>query len=399
MVVNQLTSRYNLPMNNPTRPHLSPQTKTIITVLILIAVVALLRKFNQVIAPVVLAVILAYILAPLASSLEKRLKISRTVATLLVYLLLFVVVGGMLTWLIPLLVRRVSGLTFDPQILINRIGVILGGKLTIFDITIDGQEIFKRIIDALQGILNPVIGHTIDIATKVVSSFVWVIFILIISFYLVKDSRGLAAWVEKLVPPDYRSDYNVIRVEIGEIWSAFFRGQLFLALLVMVILTVLSYAIGLPFALWMGILGGLLEFLPSIGHAIWLVLASILALVLGSTWIPVPNWVFLLILIGVHILFTQTDLNYLIPRVIGRRVHLPPLVVILGIVAGAALAGVLGVVLAAPVISTLRIISRYVYALLFDLEPFPEAASQPLPPPDLHWWRKYRTRFPRRRRQ
>jgi len=87
-----------------------------------------------------------------------------------------------------------------------------------------------------------------------------------------------------------------------------------------------------------------------------------------------------------HIIFQQFDLNYLIPRIIGRQVHLPPLVVILGIVAGAAFAGVLGVALAAPTIASSRVISRYIYANLFDLNPFPEAGASSLPPPDPRWW-------------
>ena len=95
----------------------------------------------------------------------------------------------------------------------------------------------------------------------------------------------------------------------------------------------------------------------------------------------------MLILIGLHLIFQQFDLNYLIPRIIGRRVHLPPLVVILGVVIGAALAGVLGVVLAAPTIASARILGRYVYANLFDLDPFPGEIAPPLPPPDPNWWR------------
>jgi hypothetical protein len=63
------------------------------------------------------------------------------------------------------------------------------------------------------------------------------------------------------------------------------------------------------------------------------------------------------------------------------------LVVIFGIVAGAAIAGVLGIVLAAPTIATARILARYIFANLFDMEPFPEMATSPLPPPDSSWWR------------
>jgi predicted PurR-regulated permease PerM len=125
----------------------------------------------------------------------------------------------------------------------------------------------------------------------------------------------------------------------------------------------------------MGILAGLLEFLPSVGHAIWLIIASILALFVGSTWLPLPNWVFMLIIIGLHAAFTQFDLNYLIPRIIGRRVHLHPMVVILGIVVGALTAGILGILLAAPTIASAGVVGRYIYANIFNLDPFPSKDS------------------------
>lgn len=386
-------------MERSTRPQLSNPIKIIIVLLILAAIVYLLTQFNEVIGPVVIAIILAYILHPFVDLLERKLSLPRWLAVLLVYLLLLLIVGGVLTLVIPILVNRLRSTELNLQSLERQITALVAGRFTIFDVTFDGQQIMTRVFDSLQQILEPIFGHTLNLVTSAVSSLVWVIFILIISFYLVKDSKQLGESIVRLVPPGFRSDYHSLRTEIGAIWSAFFRGQLLLALLVMVILTVVGYIIGLPFALPMGVLGGLLEFLPSIGHGIWLVLASLLALIRGSAWIPLPNWAFMLVVIGVHIIYTQTDLNYLIPRIIGRSVHLPPLVVILGIVAGAALAGVLGVVLAAPTIATLRVLGRYVYALLFDMEPFPEALTvRPLPPPDLHWWRKYRDRFPSRRR-
>jgi predicted PurR-regulated permease PerM len=81
----------------------------------------------------------------------------------------------------------------------------------------------------------------------------------------------------------------------------------------------------------------------------------------------------LLLVFGLHALFAQFDLNYLIPRIIGRRILLHPLVVILGIIAGASVAGVLGVFLAAPTIATSRVLGRYLFANLFDEDPFPTA--------------------------
>ena len=121
---------------------------------------------------------------------------------------------------------------------------------------------------------------------------------------------------EHLIPVYGRTDYRKIIHEINIIWSAFFRGQLLLAVIVASIITVEGLIIGLPFALLMGVFAGLMEFLPSIGHGIYLVVASLLALILGSTWIPIPNWVFLILVVSIHIVFTQFDLNYLIPNVI-----------------------------------------------------------------------------------
>ena len=96
----------------------------------------------------------------------------------------------------------------------------------------------------------------------------------------------------------------------------------------------------------------------------------------------------MLIIIGLHIIFEQFDLNYLIPRIIGRSVHLPPLVVILGIVAAAFVAGVFAIPLAAPTIASARIFGRYIFANLFNMEWTPISFTEPLPPPKTYWWKR-----------
>jgi predicted PurR-regulated permease PerM len=131
----------------------------------------------------------------------------------------------------------------------------------------------------------------------------------------------------------------------------------------------------------LGVWGGLLEFLPSIGHAIWGLTVVIIALLEGSSYLPLPNLVFALVVFGAYIAFTQLDLNFLIPHIIGRRVHLHPVVVILGVIIGASVGGVLGVALAAPTIASLRIIMRYLFARLFDLDPFPPLSVPSVPGP------------------
>ena len=373
----------------PSRPLWSPQVKIAVSLVILAGFIFLLYKFSAVIAPVVLAVILAYVLTPLVNRLQTRLKGSRGAAIAVIYLLLALFISGALWIIIPLLIQQVRELARDITLLLHQAQGWADQPLQIGPFTFSGEALLAQLSATLQDLLRPLFTQTIDIVAALLESIVWVVFIVVISIYLIKDSAALNEWFTSLAPPGYESDFIRLRDEINTIWSAFFRGQLLLAVIVSLILTAEGLIIGLPFAVAMGVLGGILEFLPSVGHGIWLVLASLLALFGGSTWLPLPNWAFALVVLALHITFTQFDLNYLIPRIIGRSVRLPPVVVILGILSGAALAGVLGVVLAAPSIASLRILGRYIYARLVDAEPFPDEPLTPtLPPPNPRWWRE-----------
>jgi predicted PurR-regulated permease PerM len=370
------------------KSHWSARTKLTVVLLVLALGLYLLYRFEAALKPSIVAALLAYGLSPLANFFQEHLKFRRGLATLLAYLLLLICVVVALMIFIPPLVSQVTALNLDLKRSLGTIEGLLGRQYSLFGQTIDGEAIFQQVIASVQGLIEPVVGQTLSFAFEALSSLVWLIFILMVSFYLVKDGGMLRRWFDSVTPPVYKEDFRRLRAEINDIWSAFFRGQLTLALIVASAFTLIGLIVGLPFALVMGVLAGILEFLPSIGHGIWLSIASLLALFIGSTWIPLPNWAFTLLIVGMHIFFQQFDLNYLIPRVIGRRVHLPPLVVILGIVTGALLAGVLGILLAAPTIASMRVLGRYIYANLFDQDPFPGTIASPLPPPNPRWWRK-----------
>lgn len=370
------------------RPKWPFQVKLTISILLLALFIYLLARFSVVIPPMILAIILAYILTPVVNLLNKRLRVPRILAILLSYLLVLGITAILPIVFIPALGSQMTDLNLDMQRIFQQVETILGHQYIILGRVIDVGALFDEAIGSLQGILEPVVGQTLGIVVDVISSIVWVVFVVVISFYLIKDSARLREWFEGLPPPAYREEFIYLRDEISQIWGAFFRGQLVLGLVVATIMTIAGLVLGLPFALAMGVLAGLLEFLPSIGHGIWLTIASLLAFFLGSTWLPLPNWVFMLIVIGLHLFFQQFDLNYLIPRIIGRRVQLPPLVVILGIVAGAVFAGIIGIPLAAPTIASARVIGRYIYANMFDMDPFPNVAALPLPPPNPQWWKR-----------
>jgi predicted PurR-regulated permease PerM len=374
-------------MNKP-RPHWSSRTKLVVILLLLLVGVYLLYRFSVLLTPMVLAVILAYVLSPLVNFFQRRLRLRRGLGILLAYLVMIAVLTALPMVLVPPLAAQSTQFNMDIQRFLRAVETLLAHQYNIAGQVINVDAIFQQAIGSLQGVLEPVFGQTLGFVIDVLTSLIWVVFILVISFYLIKDWLLLRAWLEDLTPPAYRDDFQRLREEIHFIWGSFFRGQLVLASVVATIFTIAGFILGLPFALTMGVLAGLLEFLPSVGHGIWLIIASLLALFAGSTWLPLPNWIFMLMIIGLHLVYQQFDLNYLIPRIIGRSVHLHPAVVILGIVAGAVFAGVLGVLLAAPTIASLRVLARYVYANLFDVDPFQAPIAPPLPPPNPQWWRK-----------
>ena len=357
------------------RTRWSYPTKLTISLLVLAFVLYLLSQFSAVIVPFILAVILAYIISPIANFISSRLRFNRILAILLAYLLLILIASAIPLVLIPSITIELQQVNLDYKSLYTFLSGLRGTVWHIAGQTIQLNGLIDQAVKALQGFLEPVVSHTLGLVVEIFTSIVWIIFIFIVSFYLVKDSSQVIRWIESLYPPDFRDDFLRLQNEISVIWSSFFRGQLLLGFVVACIFIVIGFVLGLPFALMLGLLAGLLEFLPSIGHGIWMTIAGVLTFSLGSTWLPLPNWVVTLILIGLHIAFSQIDLNYLIPRIIGRSVHLPPLVVILGIVAGAVMAGVIGIPLAAPTIASIRVVGRYIYANIFDLDPFPSDLS------------------------
>jgi predicted PurR-regulated permease PerM len=367
-------------------------TKLTISLLLLAFFIYLFTRFREIIPPIIIAVIIAYILSPAVNFIEKRVRLPRALIILFTYILFIAIITVFLVLIVPKMGANIEQLQINPQQIITSIENALAQEYRVAGFTFHPSALAAQFFGALQGLIQPVVGQTVTLVKNIITSIIWIIFIFLVSFYLIKDGSKLAKWVSSHLPPAFFDDFNWILDEINQIWGAFFRGQLLLSTIVATIFIIVGLIIGLPFAIVMGILAGILEFLPSIGHGIWLIIASLLAFFFGSTWIPVPHWVFMLIVIGLHLIFEQFDLNYLIPRIVGRRVHLPPLVVIFGIVAGAILAGIIGIPLAAPTIASLRVIGRYIFANLFDMDWTPVSTIQPLPPPKTYWWQRAQRR-------
>jgi predicted PurR-regulated permease PerM len=365
------------------RPRWNATIKVVVGVILFVLFAVAVYVFRVVFVPLIIGLIMAYILQPVVRLIRQATRLPRGVATGLLYLALLALAIPVGAVLIPAIINEISYVQRQLIGFTRYLNTISADTtIDVLGFTFGVQELVRQITSTLTDFVTSIATESVSFVLDAARILLLVVFTFVIGFYLTRDAEQVVAWLRGLVPPAYRPDVEVLSAEIDGIWSAFFRGQVLLSLIVTAILTTLSAVLGLPQPLLLGIWGGLLEFLPSIGNTIWGLTVVIVALVSGSTYLPLPNALFALVVFGAYVAFAQVEMNVLLPNIIGRHVRLHPVVVILGVIVGASIGGVLGVALAAPTIASLRIVMRYIYANLFDLDPFPMVGPPSLPRPE-----------------
>jgi len=361
----------------------SSSTKRIVVVAILVLLALVVYRFREVIPPLIIAFLAAFILDPVVDFLTGRLHLSRGLATALVFLVLFLaglaVMAAPVT-AVPSISRAVRTVQFDATSVIADITSFLERPVVIWGYSLDLTDVYKDLRTSLNRFVTSVAEGTLNLAVGIASGAFWVVFTAIAAFYLVKDADRIIEQLDRLAPPGYRDDFVRLRKQITGVWHAFLRGQLLLNLTVAATIAVAGTAVGLPYAVVLGLFAGLLELVPNIGPFIAAVPAILLALFQGSSFLPLSNFWFAVLVTGLYIVIQQIEGNILVPRILGRSLHLHPLVVLIAIFIGGSMAGILGILLAAPILATLRVVGRYVFYRLYDRDPFAEPVEKAVPP-------------------
>ena len=146
-----------------------------------------------------------------------------------------------------------------------------------------------------------------------------------------------------------------------------------------IIIAVGDAILGVPGALALGLVGALLALLPNVGPILAAIPAVLVALLQGSSVLHVSNGVFTLIVIGFYFVSQVIQNNIVVPRLMGQAVDVHPVVIMAGVIVGAGVGGLLGALMAVPIIATGRILAQYAYNKILDYPPFPDKA----PPPPL----------------
>jgi predicted PurR-regulated permease PerM len=386
-----------------------PATKRTVVVILLVVAALTLWISRKVLPLLVVALIISYVLNPLVDW-AARLRIPRSITTIVLFAL--VVVGLVLlpVLLVPVLITQLSELgAFNvsatafglvawitrwisdlPEVVTvlgfeiptdNLVGQFETGftQITFVPTVAEVLSSIQQAIGTATGLISSTAALSVAVVGGIFQALLTAIIVFFISLYLTKDLPTVRLYIESLFPQSYQPELREAFQRIGYIWSRFFRGQLALSIIVGVVTWLVLRLIGMPGALILGIVAGLLEVIPNIGPIIAMIPAVVVALIQGSDVLSaygIGNVGFALITVGTYFLIQQVENNLLVPRIIGDSVNLHPVVVIVGVAVGLNAFGILGAFLAAPVLASLRVVGGYLHAKLLDYPPF---AGKPPP--------------------
>ena len=225
--------------------------------------------------------------------------------------------------------------------------------------------------DILQNVVTVSTSNPIIIFRSVTTGVLTVLYVMVLTFWILKDLQKVQRLIIEQIPQDYQEEVRRLGRELGQIWDSFLRGQVVLAIVVGTITWLALSLLGMPNAGGLALLSAFMEFLPTIGPGISMFIGTSIALFVGSEWqIWGNNFTFAIVVFIVYNIITWFESAYLIPRLVGSRVRLHPAITFVGIISGAIVFGLIGVLLATPVIASTREIGLYIFRKLFDLEPF-----------------------------
>jgi predicted PurR-regulated permease PerM len=374
-----------------------PTTKYVVGMGLAIFGIYLIYLSRSVLALIIIAALIAFLVRPIISFLFHRLKVPWRLAVLVTYLVATIVLLLAPLFLVPPIVNAVDFvLNLDYQALINSSfqwleNTLLSLKETDvqtlgIDINLDNlidpmlasvQNAAPAItpelpsISAIINSLGSAFVVSYGVAVGVVGTAFSFAFMILAAIYFSLDAHRLYDWFLDTVPQAHRPEIVILLRRLRLVWEHFFRGQVILMVFIGTFVWLGGTALGLPGAFPLGIIAGLLEIIPSLGPFLAAIPGVIVALLQGSTYLAVNHFVFALIIILFYILVQAVENNFVVPRVLGEAVDLHPMVILVGVFVGATVWGILGALLAAPVMASGREIIRYLYLKTLGEEPFP----------------------------
>jgi predicted PurR-regulated permease PerM len=363
----------------PSSPRWTSTTKLLVGLVIVGIVAFLLYRFTSLITPLLMVFILAYLLHPVVTLIARGFHISWKAAVNILYFIILALLIGSLTLGGVSLVDRIGFLIGQVEDLITGLpGIIAslsGRALQIGPFTLELPTDLSGISSQLLSLVQPLLSRTGNIAAAIAGGaaevFGWTFFVLIVSYFLMVESSGLQSDLIKVEVPGYNADLSKLGILLSNIWNSFLRGQIFIFTMSTIIYIVVLSVFGVDYAIGIAFLAGLAKFLPYIGPAITWVVMALVTFIQDPTPFGMENWAYMLMVVITTTVIDWIIDNLIAPRIMARTLRVHPAAVLVTALVAANLLGILGVVIAAPVLASAMLLGRYIMRKMLDLDPWP----------------------------
>jgi predicted PurR-regulated permease PerM len=274
----------------------------------------------------------------------------------IVFVVLILVICAVLLLLVPLIARQIENLVqnFPTYVEWGRDKAVpwLQTKLHLDPKAFDTDRLVEQIKEHI-GSIGSVLGTLSRSGLGVVAWLTNVVLIPVVWFYLLRDWDRMVAWIDRMLPRSVEPTVAHLAHESNVVLGAFVRGQLLVMLALAIYYGVALTLVGITVGPLIGMVAGLLSFVPYLGFITGFAAAIIASLVQHGDW---PH---LLMVVGVFVIGQLLEGYVLVPRLVGEKIGLHPVAVIFAVLAGGYLFGFLGVLLALPAASVILVLLRY----------------------------------------
>lgn len=322
---------------------------------------------SPVLMPFFIAALFAYLGDPIVDNLEER-NLSRSSSVSIVYGVLLILGLLLILVLLPLLTAQVGALfqRLPDYLTIFQSTAIpwltsVGFPVEIFDIGSIKQAFIDYWANVSQ-VAGSLVSYMTSSSLAILQGLANLILVPVLTFYLLRDWDDIVKRFRQLLPRRYATQVIALSLECDEMLAAFIRGQLMVMLALATIYTVGLSFIGLELALLLGVIAGIVSFVPYLGLIVGIGLAGVAAFFQFHEWMPV-------IMVAAVFGFAQIiEGMVLTPRFVGERIGLHPVAVLFAVMAGAQLFGFIGILLALPVAAIVMVLLRHTHKQYLESE-------------------------------
>lgn len=367
----------------------------IAAVILFVAFIAFLIYAHVAVRVFAVSAFVAYLIDPAVVYLSSHSRMSRTGAVNFVFFSALILLVGIPATLAPIFYDEAQIVVQDVLDLSTQAQAALASPIRLGGLVIHLNELGSSLFQFQNSFLTPLPDRALELLETTSVNVLWFLIALVSIHFFLSQWPNMRDGLIALAPPSYRPEMQELYQRIRRVWMAYLRGQIVLMLIVGVVFTIAWVVMGIPGALVLGVIAGLFTLVPDVGPFLAAALATGVALLEGSTWIPLSNFWVAGITVLVYLVLIGLKNFFLRPIVMGRSVHMNEALVFIIIMIATILEGILGALLVVPLYASTVVILGYIQRKILGQPAFVEGGKEQfvmpeerISPPGRKWGRR-----------